>query len=134
MDDNLGRRYLALLAAYDQGGSGLLAGVRRRLMPEAAEGRLLRPDAALLLVALYDAMIIRPYAGTIHLPGRADPLPLPEPRLAEPGAMARAVEESLTAILEAAQALTAERPISSHQILRAIEDRWGLLADSFLWA
>src|SRR5262252_1550924 len=68
MDDNLAQRYLALFLAYNVGGRGDLEALKLRLLQSTPD--FLRPDAALLLLSLYDQMIFRPFTGPILSPTR----------------------------------------------------------------
>jgi hypothetical protein len=68
MDDDLAQRYLALFLAYNVGGRGDLEALKLRILQSTPE--FLRPDAALLLLSLYDQMIFRPFTGQILSPTR----------------------------------------------------------------
>ena len=61
MDDDLAQRYLALFLAYNVGGRSDLEALKLRILQSTPE--FLRPDAALLLLSLYDQMIFRPFTG-----------------------------------------------------------------------
>ena len=82
MDEVLSQRYMALFLAYDVGERGELADLKQRL--REASIKLLRPDAALMLLLLYDQMILRPYTGSIQWrdiqPPLGPSLPLPHDR------------------------------------------------------
>ena len=66
--------------SYGAGERGDLAFIKGELF--ARTGKLLRPDAALLLLSLYDQMILRPYTGSIQLQGPEGTLPLGFPAIA----------------------------------------------------
>jgi len=141
MDPLLERRYLTLFAAYGVGEPDELAELKLQLL-QAIYHKFLRPDAALCLLALYDQMIFRPYAGGILYPlpfagGIVYPpeptpdrlaLTLPVPPVGrDRAAFSERMRESLG--LEEVQ----ERPISSHQVLRAIDRAWPDLTVMFGW-
>src|SRR5262245_42983122 len=131
MDPLLERRYLTLFAAYGVGEPDELAELKLQLL-QAIYHKFLRPDAALCLLALYDQMIFRPYAGGIVYPSEPTPdrlaLTLPVPPVGrDRAAFSERMRESLG--LEEVQ----ERPISSHQVLRAIDRAWPDLTVMFGW-
>ena len=143
MDPLLERRYLTLFAAYGVGGPDELMGLKLRLL-QAIYEKFLRPDAALCLLALYDQMIFRPYAGGIlYSPYDAGGILYPEPRLDElllpvppvgrdRAAFSEMIQGSLRSIFHQLQEVP-ERPISSHQVLRAIDRAWADLTVMFGW-
>jgi hypothetical protein len=98
----------------------------------AWHGKLLRPDALLCLLTLYDQMIFRPYAGSIIDPFEPNQ-DLALPTVARnPEEFAGAIQKSIGVIYE--QLLEVEeRPISAHQVLRVIDRVWPKLSALFGW-
>jgi len=130
MDDLLEKRYGALINAYGAEDSGDLADLKQSVLDFGRDNKL-RPDAVLLLLVLYDQMIFRPYFGSINMPAA----PNREYELPEVGrkqAFATALERSLEAISKELQKVQ-EHPISSHQLLRAIDKAWPTLSDIYGW-
>ena len=58
MDEVLSERYRLLFLAYEAGGQGITAALKQRIYENLG---VLRFDAALCLLTLFDQMIIRPY-------------------------------------------------------------------------
>jgi hypothetical protein len=134
MDPLLERRYLALFAAYGVGEPDELVDIKLRLL-HALRSKFLRPDAALCLLALYDQMIFRPYAGSILYPVEfplMEPLPVPSVG-SNRAAFRENMQTSLGSIFQQLEEVQ-ERPISSHQVLRAIDRAWPILSNMFGWA
>ncbi|WP_404294269.1 hypothetical protein ACD578_28685 (plasmid) [Microvirga sp. RSM25] len=132
MDEALANRYMALLTSYDAGGQGLLANIKGTLIRQVGRGVNLRPDAALILLTLYDQMILRPYMGHFPLMPEGD-LPLPNATRAIPD-FSEDVLKSLDRILDELRGSKSGEPVSSHEVLRAIEGLWSELSAVFLWS
>jgi hypothetical protein len=130
MDPLLEQRYLALFGAYGVGEHDVLVELKFRLV-EALRSKFLRPDAALCLMALYDQMIFRPYAGSILFPLPLEPLPVPRLGI-DREAFRATMQRSLGTIFQQLEDVH-ERPISSHQVLRAIDRAWPDLTVMFGW-
>lgn len=156
MDELLDERYRRLFETYDtddwhtpsflyyferilprrllrREGAGLepLRSVKERLSKEIAVGSM-RADAALCLLALYDHMIFRPYAGY-------SPDGLPIHQIATDfGDFTQRVQHSLSIILtelrQSKRKVEYEEPRSSHDVLVAIDGVWGNLREFFNWA
>jgi hypothetical protein len=129
MDPVLASRYMALFSSYEAGERGGAGFVKRQLISRSAL-TFLRPDAALLLLVLYDQMILRPYAGEIMLPsGEAMPLP---PNAGDPVKTADSVSRGLDEIFKDLEQAR-ERPISSHRVLEAIMNTWPKISELHGW-
>jgi hypothetical protein len=150
MDPLLEARYLALLRRYRVGHkvlrdikAELLRSVRlrsrRKLIrrrqilrrrrwkkPKAMQEQVLRADAALCLLALYDQMIARPYAQQVGLKLRVPEIGRDSDEFSE------RVLKSFDQISKQLMRLK-ERPVSSHQVLRVIDRTWRLSAQLFGW-
>ena len=126
MDDNLAQRYLALFLAYNVGGRGDLEALKLRILQSTPE--LLRPDAALLLLSLYDQMIFRPFTGQILSPTR-EWMKIP-PIGRELASFNQRVTSSLDVIFEELGKVQA-RPASSHQVLLALVKSWPTISELF---
>jgi hypothetical protein len=132
MEPVLSQRYLTLFRRYRVRDRADLALIKTELLTRINQ-EFLRPDAALLLLSLYDRMILLPYTGDIRIrPLRSPTLPLP--------AVARDrthfsgnVQRSLTEIFAALERVP-ERPISSHQVLRALLEIWPTISELYGWA
>jgi hypothetical protein len=137
MDPLLEQRYLALFGAYGVGEPDELVELKLRLL-QALLSKFLRPDAALCLLALYDQMIFRPYASTIVFPSERLPSELSLEALPAPSvgrnriAFRETMQASLSSIFQQLEDVQ-ERPISSHQVLRAIDRAWPDLTVMFGW-
>jgi hypothetical protein len=128
MEPILAKRYNALLLAYEAGGGkGDLERLNERIRQSTPT--FLREDAALMLVVLYDQMILRPYTGPIPSPS-GDWMPVP--KIGHRGFPKR-VTRSLDAIFKELEK-TKQRPISSHQVLKAIVKLWPTISKLFAWA
>lgn len=129
MDEILAQRYLALLLAYDAGGRGDLALLKRSILEQTPT--FLRADAALMLLSLYDQMILRPYTGPIAtLSGEW----MAVPRIGlDINSFFDRVRRSLDEIFKQLS-VAQERPISSHQVLLAIERAWPTISELYGWA
>jgi hypothetical protein len=128
MEPVLIERYEALFLTYRVGQPGDLAFIKRRLVSKELR-KLLRPDAALLLLSLYDQMILRPYTGDI----KGLPLPVIARNRKD---FSKRVRQSFTVIsrdLKKRKAKT-RQPLSSHQVLRAILRTWPKIKNLFGWA
>jgi hypothetical protein len=133
MDRVLEERYLALFQGYGIKRRRDLAMIKQRLLGLVLE-HLLRPDAALCLLTLYDQMIVRPYAAPVRSRRQDEEITtLPIPEIGRnKDQFAGKILQSFTVILE--QIMTVhERPISSHQVLRAIDRAWPTLSEIFGW-
>ena len=130
MDDLLEKRYLALINAYGAGDSGDLAGLKQSVLDFGHKNKL-RPDAVLLLLVLYDQMISRPYSGRIYMP-TAPNREYELPEVARKHAFATALDRSLEAISKELKKVQ-EHPISSHQLLIAINEAWPTLSEIYGW-
>jgi hypothetical protein len=132
MEQVLLQRYLALFLSYGAGESGDLAFIKSELLPRTV--KLLRPDAALLLLSLYDQMILRPYTGSIQLQTLEETQQLGLPAIARDRTNFNGrVRRSLSVILERLEH-EQQRPISSHQVLIAILNSWSTISDLYGWA
>ena len=126
MDDDLAQRYLALFLAYNVGGRGDLEALKLRILQSTPE--FLRPDAALLLLSLYDQMIFRPFTGQILSPTR-EWMKIP-PIGRELASFNQRVTSSLDVIFEELGKVRA-RPASSHQVLLALVKSWPTISELF---
>jgi hypothetical protein len=132
MEPVLLQRYLVLFLAYGAGERGDLVFIKGELLSRLQ--KFLRPDAALLLLSLYDQMILRPYAGSIQVQTPSGSQQLPLPGIAQnESAFSERVRRSLDAILGALENVH-ERPISSHQVLMAILGVWPTISELYGWA
>lgn len=131
MDQILSARYMALFLAYGVGERGELAFIKSQLLTRTP--KFLRPDAALLLLSLYDQMILRPYTGPIRTL-RPDGTQLPIPAIAqnESNFSTQVVRRSLDEILKTLEGL--HREISSHDVLNAILNSWPTISELYGWA
>jgi hypothetical protein len=128
LDRVLEQNYLQLLTTYPAIGA-----VGRRIKADLIQRlQIMRPDAALCLLTLYDQMILRPYTGRMRLfsrPGRRPPMV--DKRFGQ------RVLESYSLILEelekTARANSTQK-LSSHDVLRAVDARWEQLSHIFWWA
>jgi len=139
VDTLLERRYAALVRFYsDDAPAALWARtevdrpddfrqLQRLIVPRSHD---LRPDATLCLLTLYNEMILRPYRGQLSTLG-GDRLPSPSIGRSRDEFFER-VEQSLDVIFARLADVT-ERPISSHQVLRAIDGGWPQLSKIFGW-
>jgi len=104
MDEILSERYMALFLAYGVGERSDLTFIKSALLART-HPKFLRPDAALLLLTLFDQMILRPYTGPIP-PLTPDPgdrqqlLPLPNIARNESYFSTEVVRRSLDEILK----------------------------------
>ena len=126
MDDDLAGRYLALFLAYDVGGRGDLEALKLRILQSTPS--FLRPDAALMLLALYDQMLFRPYIGAILSPSREwMKVPAIGRDLAKFNEL---VNNSLDVIFKELGKIQ-QRPISSYRVLEAIVTSWPTISEVF---
>jgi hypothetical protein len=88
----------------------------------------LRPDAALLLLSLYDQMIFRSFTGQILSPTR-EWMKIP-PIGRELASFNQRVTSSLDVIFEELGKVKA-RPASSHQVLLALVKSWPTISELF---
>ena len=128
MDDNLAQRYLALFLAYNVGGRGDLEALKLRILQSTPD--FLRPDAALLLLSLYDQMIFRPFTGPILSPTR-EWMQIPPIGL-DLASFNQRVTNSLDMIFEELRKVQG-RPASSHQVLLALVNSWAAISELFGW-
>ena len=91
----------------------------------------LRPDAALLLLSLYDQMIFRPFTGPILSPTR-EWMQIPPIGL-DLASFNQRVTNSLDMIFEELRKVQG-RPASSHQVLLALVNSWAPISELFGWA
>jgi hypothetical protein len=132
MDEILAQRYMALFLAYDFGGRGTLASIKQRI--QHLTPMFFRPDAALLLLSLYDQMILRPYSGPIFSLNQPAGEWMPVPSIGRDlDAFMGRVNQSFD-LIHGQLETTAERPVSSHQVLRAILNSWPTISELFGWA
>lgn len=136
MDEVLALRYLTLFFSYGAGERDLeflKSQLIARTIPSVPALRpLLRADAALLLLSLYDQMILRPYTGPVRLPS-GEEISIPEtPRHTHD--FDGRVRRSLNVILTELERLPGGRAISSHQVLQAILDVWPTVSELYGWA
>ena len=144
MEGNLELRYWQLLESYDVRNRPAVAHTKEKLLKHtfvpnvrrtvfsSATAPLLRPDAALCLLTLYDYMIIRPYAAKIT---SADyPVGIPSPHQDETSPdFRRKLEQSLDSIFGALPEKNRDEPHSSHEVLAAINFAWKTQAMLFGW-
>jgi hypothetical protein len=132
MDEVLSERYRLLFLAYEAGGQGITTALKQRIYENLG---VLRFDAALCLLTLFDQMIIRPYLGRIESasPTFGNPLPLPSHPHAFP-LHADAVFAGLDRVLSQMSETRKETQSSSHEVIQAIEAVWPSLAEMFGWA
>jgi hypothetical protein len=128
MDQLLYTRYLALLTQYEVGSRGPVIDLKKRIIDQMG---LLRPDAALCLLTLYDQMILRPYGGSIFAGDK--PLQLAVPEIGDSGFKER-IDESFEIIIGELKSRYQNEPLSSHDVLLAISAVWKQLAVIFWWA
>jgi hypothetical protein len=89
---------------------------------------VLRPDAMLFLLILYEYMIIQPYTNKEIVLRRVE-----VPEIArDPARFSETVQISLDVIFKELEK-TDERPISAHQVMRAIDKTWPELSRLFAW-
>jgi hypothetical protein len=129
MDEDLTQRYLALFLAYNVGGRGDLEALKLTILQSTPT--FLRPDAALMLLSLYDQMIFRPFTGAILSPTREWMMVPPIGR--ELASFNQRVTNSLNVIFEELKKVQ-ERPISSYQVLLALMNSWPTISEIFGWA
>jgi hypothetical protein len=132
MDPDLEKRYRMLLLAYDLGGHSELARLKQTILGHVLNRitPVLRPDAGLCLIVLYDHMILRPYDG--YVPTEND---LPGLKRVKPGGtptFSNSLDQSLKTILDALNKM-AKSEYSSHDVLRAIDETWSQLSGFFGW-
>ena len=132
MDAILANRYRRLFLSYGVGDTGALMPLKLRILQwNNQNGHRLRWDAALFLLANFDHLIIRPYFGQI--PSEEDfSSPMDLPHQAGSEQWFQRTEEALDMILKRLTEGTGE--ISSHQVLRSIDNSWDTLATTFLWS
>jgi hypothetical protein len=139
VDPELELRYVALVQRYrdyaailpwsvhDADRSDDFRQLERLILPRSHD---LRPDALLCLLTLYDEMILTPYRGQLAT-GDGEILPrLPIGR--DRDEFFKRVRQSLEVIFQRLSEAP-ERPISSHQVLRAIDRGWSELSRIFGW-
>lgn len=135
MDEILSERYMALFLAYGVGERSDLTFIKSALLART-HPKFLRPDAALLLLTLFDQMILRPYTGPIP-PLTPDPgdrqqlLPLPNIARNESYFFTEVVRRSLDEILKKLEDLHHE--VSSHEVLKAILNSWPTISELYGW-
>ena len=120
---------LALFLAYNVGGRGDLEALKLRLLQSTPD--FLRPDAALLLLSLYDQMVFRPFTGPILSPTR-EWMKIPPIGL-DLASFNQRVTNSLDMIFEELGKVQA-RPASSHQVLLVLVNSWPAIRELFGWA
>lgn len=126
MDELLRQRYGLLFGTREVTDWPILATVKRRIREK---DKLLRPDAALCLLILYEGMIVRAYSGPLA-PPQGDVLP--STSLGTQSNFGTIVEKSLDFLLgEIAKFSTTDA--SSHDVIKAIDSGWKTLSEYFQW-
>jgi hypothetical protein len=126
MDELLRKRYGLLFGTREVTDWPVLAGVKRRI---GESSKLLRPDAALCLLILYEDMIVRAYSGPLA-PPQGDVLP--PTSLGAQSDFGTVVQKSLDFLLgEIAKFKTTDA--SSHDVIKAIDSGWKTLSEYFQW-
>lgn len=126
MDELLKERYRLLFGTRDVTDWPILADVKRRI---GERGNALRPDAALCLLVLYEAMIVRAYSGPLAHPRDGV---LPPTSLGAQADFGIVVQKSLDFLLGEIAKLN-QTDASSHDVIKAIDSGWRTLSEYFQW-
>jgi len=129
MEEILNKRYQQLFYHYESGAIGMLAALKQAL---ADKLDILRPDAALCLLVLYDQMILRPYGGHVLDGGVGVARPSLTAKMSG-GEFSERVLSSLTYLVDRLQKKS-PRAASSHDVLVVINESWEYLSGQFAWA